>query len=138
MKSNLQKQRSWDRRRGCGPSETRVRISAQARHISLLQNVQTRCGVYPASNSKGITVHPHGFTHLYLWLRLRKNGGHLYSPIRHHGVDRVNFTLLTYLKKTHTKMMIIEVVVIVVLLLPLHHPQLNKRTGRPQSVKPKD
>lgn len=51
-----------------------VQFSAQVRDISLHQNVQTRSGVYPASNSKGTTVHSHGFTHLYLWLSLRKNG----------------------------------------------------------------
>jgi hypothetical protein len=58
---------------------------------------------------------------------------YLCSPTRHQGVDRVNFTSLSYFKKTHTRMMMTEVVVVVApsslsLLLPL-----NKRMGRPQS-----
>jgi len=57
-----------------------VQISAQIRDISLLQNVQTRSVVYPASNSKATTVHSHGLTHLYLWLSLRKNGCHTPTP----------------------------------------------------------
>jgi hypothetical protein len=57
---------------------------------------------------------------------------YLYSPIGHQGVDRVNFTLLPYFKKIHTRMMMMIIEVVVALLLPLLLP-LNKRRGRPQS-----